>query len=473
MSALIRKETLELFRDGRLWVVAVTLAALFAVALAFGFRQSAAVEAERRRAQATADEHFRTQEQKNPHVAAHYGSYVFKPRSALPFVDPGVDPFVGVSVKLEAHRRGALEGARAKDSTSLARFGRFTVALVLQLLVPLLIIGLGFSAWTAERERGTLRLLATSGTSRGVLLAGKLFGTALALALLALPVLALGAAAVLVFGDGVGAILPGRVALLVLAYLGYFGVFLALTLGVSAVARSSRAALVTLLGIWVGTALVAPRVAADAAALWHPVPSTEALSAAVKHSLERGLPGGPPREERVGAITESLLEAKGYKGAETLMDAALLGGLELEAEARFENEVIDHHFGKVARAIDRQERAVQWAAVVAPPVAIRSLSMALSGTDYAHHAHFAEAAERYRRELVDALNQELATKGGADVWSYTAGSDTWARMPRFAYSDPGVKFALAFQGPSLVLLAGWLVASLAFAVAAARRTRVV
>jgi ABC-2 type transport system permease protein len=155
LGALIQKELREIVRDGRLRVVSAAVLGLFLVTLGLGLREAAAVRAERHAAQDVADDHFRTQDDKNPHVAAHYGSYVFKPAGALSFVNPGVDAFVGVSLKLEAHKRNALEGARARDGTALARFSRLSVASVLELLVPLLVVAMGFAAWTAERERGT------------------------------------------------------------------------------------------------------------------------------------------------------------------------------------------------------------------------------------------------------------------------------------------------------------------------------
>ena len=87
LRALLRKELYEIVRDGRFRLVALTTLALLMVSLAFGLRQSTAVKAERAAAQAEADHHFVEQEDKNPHVAAHYGTYVFKPSGALSFVD--------------------------------------------------------------------------------------------------------------------------------------------------------------------------------------------------------------------------------------------------------------------------------------------------------------------------------------------------------------------------------------------------
>ena len=471
LRATLIKELREVVRDGRFWIVAGMVALLCVVALAFGFRQHAKVAGERAAAEQAAGEHWRSQGEKNPHVAAHYGTHVFKPPSALAFVDPGVDPFVGQSIKLVAHERNAVRGAAAQDATSLARFGGLTIASVLQLLVPLLIIGLGFSAWTAERERGTLRLLAASGVSPRRLLAGKAAGLLVALGVLALPAVTLGAA---VSASSSTSFVPlGRAFALAGVYLLYFAVFVALTLGVSAAARSSRAALVALLGVWVVSSLVVPRAAADVAALAAPAVTPTTASEQVRRSVETGIPGGPEREARVTELTDTLLEREGFLGAETLMDPALLSSIELQAESQWEREVIDHHFEAWADAIEKQDRIVQWASALSPAVAVRSLSMALSGTDYAHHRHFADRAELYRRALVDMLNRELGDKGGDDVWSYRAGRETWERAPKFNYETPALGWALRAQATSLAWLLAWCVVAAAFAFRAAVRIRVI
>lgn len=471
LRSLVQKELREIARDGRFWMVALVIASLLLVTLAIGHRQSAAVRAERAAAQQTADDHFRDQGEKNPHVAAHYGTYVFKPNGALSFVDPGVDPFVGVSIKLQAHARSTAEGARAADATFLSRLGNLSVAAVLQLLVPLLIIGLGFSAWTAERERGTLRLLATSGVRSGLLFAGKALGLGAGLGVLLLPAIAAGAlVTAFVAEEGTS---PGRAVTLAVVYAAYFGLFLALTLAISARAGSSRASLVALLGVWVVTTLVMPRAATDLASLISPLPPQEVMKQAIRHSMEQGLPGGAPREERIGAITDALLEEQGFKGAETLMDASLLGGIELQAEARFENEVIDYHHARLVEAVERQEAIAAAFGAIAPPVTIAALSSAIAGTDHAHHRDFEGAAERHRRSLVDMLNRDFAEKGGADGWSYTAGRDTWERAPAFRYQQPSLGWVLGRQRTNLVILVAWLVGTFAVAARAARRIRVV
>ncbi len=477
-QALIKKELREVIRDGRFWMIALIIAGLSLVALSFGLSRSHAVASERAAAQHEANEQWRGQGNKNPHVAAHYGTHVFKPVGALPFIDPGVEPFVGVSVKLEAHRRNDSAAGRAEDATGLSRFGGLSVALVLQLLIPLLTIGLGFSAWTAERERGTLRQLASLGLPPRLLAAGKALGIAAALGVLLVPALAVGGAIIAVWPDAANGhehavtSSAARSLAMLVAYGAYFLVFVSLVLAVSAWARSSRAALVVLLGFWVAAALVTPRAASDAAAWLAPMPSQAKTATDIRRSIAEGLPG-VPREKRIDEITEKLLAEHGFQGAELFMPPALLASTELQAEAAFENEVIDHHYDRLSEAIERQERLSQTAAVVSPVVAIRSLSMALAGTDFTHHRLFADSAEQHRRALVAMLNEELGKKGGDDAWSYEAGSELWERAPKFEPTKPGLAWVLDNQRISVAALLIWLIASVLAAWWGARRLRVV
>jgi ABC-2 type transport system permease protein len=265
LRSIVQKELREVLRDGRMWVGAIAVAALLLVAMAFGLQQQATLSRESQVAQASADEHFVTQDEKNPHEAAHYGTTVFKPAGLLRFIDPGVEPFMGSSIRLVAHARTASEGAPAGDASASAPLGRLSAAAVLQLLVPLLVLVLGFATWTNERERGTLRLLLSIGTRPRTLFVGKLLGLTASVGLLLLPAVAVGGASMVALA---GASAPvDRLMSLTLAYSVFLASYLLLAIGVSAVARSSRAALVAVLSLWVVTSLVVPRVASSVATL--------------------------------------------------------------------------------------------------------------------------------------------------------------------------------------------------------------
>lgn len=478
IRALVTKELREVLRDGRYRLLALCMFGLVLVTLGFSHREAEHIRAERAEAQRVADDHFVEQGEKNPHVAAHYGTYVFKPTGPLTLVNPGVDAFAGVALKLEAHKRNSMQGARARDGTALARFSRLSVSSVIELLLPLLIITLGFGSWSAEREQGTLRQVASLGVEPARMLLGK----CLALGVVTLSVLvpsALCVAGFLLWGGSTGAgdaaatSGASRLAALLASYLVYCAVWVLLTLWVSARASSSRSALVALLGVWVVTSLIVPRLATDLAMRWVDVPSHAEMSEQVRRSLVAGLPGGQEREARVSVLSEQLLEQQGFAGAEALMDDSLLNGIELQAEALFENEVLDHHFSLYETQLGKQERAAQLLGAVSPMLTVRSLAMSLAGTDAAHHRRFSDAAEAHRRSLVSALNHEFAQRGGAAGFSYKAGREVWEKAPRLAYATPPVGFALRTQVVSIAALCAWLLLCAWMSVRAARRVSVV
>ena len=90
----------------------------------------------------------------NPHAAAHYGAFVFKPVQPLSAIDPGLDPFVGVFVFLEAHKQQLARYRPIEDATPTRRLGQLTPETSAGLiLLPLLVVLLTFSSCSRARSR--------------------------------------------------------------------------------------------------------------------------------------------------------------------------------------------------------------------------------------------------------------------------------------------------------------------------------
>src|SRR5688572_9387659 len=134
---IAHKEMKETFRDGRFQISAVIVFVLLAASLGAGWKHYTNLRVQHEEARVAERGNWLTQDQKNPHSAAHYGIYAFKPKSQLSMIDTGVDPYVGVSVWLEAHKQNEFKFRPAQDATSIQRFGELTAAVVLQLLIPL------------------------------------------------------------------------------------------------------------------------------------------------------------------------------------------------------------------------------------------------------------------------------------------------------------------------------------------------
>ncbi|MCG8468936.1 MAG: DUF3526 domain-containing protein [Gemmatimonadetes bacterium] len=454
-------------RDGRFRWAALLVGALLLVALGAGWMHVQEARAQHETARATAREHWDSQGEKNPHSAAHYGIYAFKPRLPLSFVDQGVDPYTGTSVWLEAHRQNDFVLRAAQDASAVQRFASITAAGVLQQLIPLLIILLSFGALAFEREQGTLRQILALGVPRKHLAWGKALGTAGALALLLVPAAALGAAAVVGAGGGASGATLGRAAILTLAYFGYFSVWVALSLAVSAKASSARTALVVLLAVWSVNGLVAPRVAVDLSKSLYPTPSAFEFA----HTVEREMANGvddirPPDRE---AITARLLEEHGVERVDDL--PVNPSGITLQESEEFGNRIYDRNYEALWDAFERQSRVHDALAVLAPGLAVRALSMGLAGTDVEQHRHFASAAEDYRRDLMRAMNMDLALNSRAGE-TYLADDELWESQPPFDYEAPSLAWVLGNRRLSALVLLFWVVGAAAAAAFGVRRMEV-
>ncbi len=456
ISSIVRKELLETVRDGRFRWGAALVGALLLLSLAAGFAQRAEVARAHAAAEAMSWAQWLDQGDKNPHSAAHYGIYVFRPVSSLSFVDSGVDPFMGATTWLEAHYQNPFEHRAVQDTPAMARFADLTAATTLQLLVPLLILLLAFRSFSGEREQGTLRQLLSMGVDPRRLAAGKVVGVGLALSLLLIPAALLGAAALLLAGPGGGAVADegARYLLLVATYLVYFGLFTAVAVGVSALAPSSRTALALLLAFWIGNGLLAPRVASDVARSQVPLPTNLEFQAGVQADLAEGFDGHPPREVRQQQLRDSVMTAHGVTD---LADLPFnFAGLSFQSGEEFGNLVFDRRFGDLADRVERQLEIHRRLGFLAPHLAVRSLSMALTGTDPSHHQRYASHAEEHRRLIQRILNDDIRENSRFGV-TYIADGSLWARIPEFEYEGPGVGWALAGQGTAAAGLLFWLV----------------
>lgn len=462
IATIARKEFIELIRDGRFrWAGAIVLALLVTALVAGAYYQRDLVQ-QQRAAQAAEQARWYEQGSKNPHSAAHYGLYAFKPRLAPAFLDPGVEPYTGIAVWLEAHKQNEMIFRPSEDATVAQRFGDLTVALVLQVVMPLVIIMLGFNAFAGERERGTLRQLLSLGLRPRDLVIGKMLGSAAALALITGPAVLLGGAALALIGPAGGEL---RFMLFALAYLLYLGIFLFLTLAVSARSSSSRLALVALLAFWAVNCLLAPRLVSDCAAELHPLPEGVAFKARLQAALHD--PAGPSimMKDR----TAELLLKYGVTREQDL--PVNLAGLSLQVGEDYGYEVFGKFYDELYAPMEAQVRLLQSAAVLFPQLGIQAISMGLAGTDLAQHRDFTRAAEEHRRAELKIINDDILEHPVRDGDMHLGDRELWAKVPAFQYRAPAIGWVLSNHALPFVLLVLWFGLAARFAWTGATRLR--
>ncbi len=459
------KEFKELTRDGRFHMSSLLLLILFSVAVLTGWQRHVEISAERDVAEKIIHEQWLSQGEKNPHAAAHYGIYAFQPLGPLAYFDSAVINFTGASIWLEAHKQNIAKDRPASDMTSVQRFGDMTGAFVLQLLLPLMIIFLSFAAFAGEREQGTLRQKLSVGVSPRVLLLGKALGISLPLSTI------IGLAAVLGIGVlvSVGSMetVP-RFIILSATYLIYGLIFLALGLAVSAVARTAQTALVVLVGLWVVSSFVVPRLGVAMVQYIYPVPSSIEFAEAMARDMENGV-DGVSQTERIRELRQRTLARYGVNNIAEL--PVNFEGLSFILLEQLGDAVFDKHYGSLQQAFENQERVLQFLAVISPLLAVQNISSALAGTSLTDAHHFANSAEAFRRKFVRQMNEDLAFNSQSGETSYRAGPELWATVSSYEYQPRSLEEVLSSVSFSTVVMFVWLAITSATAFAAASRLK--
>jgi ABC-2 type transport system permease protein len=445
------KDATEIWRDGRFRLAAGLLFLLLIAAVAGGVHNQSEIARQHADAQRAERDVWLDKGDMNPHAAAHYGAFVFKPVQPLSAIDPGLDPFVGVFVFLEAHKQQLARHRPIEDATPTRRLGQLTPASAALMLLPLLVVALTFSSFAGERDQGTLRPLLAMGISRWSLLAGKALGAMLPLAAVIVPAAIAGAA--MVFWNAPAdpdAPIGARAIGLGAVYLMHTLIWIGLGLAISARSRTQGAALVALLAIWFANAFIMPSLAMAAAKFIDPSPSAIEFAASIQDEKD----SWPTWDERVEQVMQRFLDGE-FESTMAPANVEVVALLESEAD---ETALYDRRFAELFDRYRRQAATFERAGVMAPTLAARSLSMALAGTDAAHDREFAAAAARYRAAMLATLNGELASSGRFNTFDYTRGRDLWEQVPPFDYDVPATGWALRQVSWSTGALAVWLLA---------------
>ena len=169
-----------------------------------------------------------------------------------------------------------------------------------------------------------------------------------------------------------------------------------------------------------------------------------------------------PSERQNRELGPAKLESEGLQRilAEVPVGVA---GLRLRSGDAYSEQVHDKYFDALHENWRQQARLALLASLGGPLPATRALSQSLAGTDIEHHIHFSQAAEMYRREFINRTSDEVIRTGRGTGGRPKAGPELWHAIEPFEYHAPTVGTALSDQQWSLLVLAAWLAAGIAFA----------
>lgn len=427
--SIAKKELKETLREGRFKIVSLLLVLLFATTFILNYQYQLSVKKEHQTATEAERKTWEAQPEKNPHGAAHFGVFVFKPVYPLSIIDPGVNYYNGSTVYLEAHKRNSELFSPVQDATSLARFGDMRPAFVLLYLFPLFIILLGFNSFTKEREAKTLSLLLSQGVSTASIVLGKWLALSLLVLAFYLPVVLVSALLL----HGLEGFLWSSFLLFNGLYLLYYFVFINLTLLVSAWAKKSGIAFISLLLFWMVTTVLLPKLFANIADESHPISTNEEMTKNIAE-LNKGRGN---IHDLAGDVYKKAVDSmlKAYK-VDSVKDLPVnMAGVRLDLGEQQDTRNAASQFQLVKEQLAGQQSVYNLGSFLSPFLSARIGSMEVAGTDPASHWQFTDTAEGYRRIFVNRLNRFIAYESGQQeaFTVFKAPQKLWQDVPKFQY----------------------------------------
>ena len=467
IGVVAKKEFKEILRDGRFKYTAILMVLLLFTAFLTGWQRYSNFSDMRTAAQSSTNTQWLKQGDKNPHSAAHYGNYAFKPAGALSFFDNGIENYTGTAVFMEAHKQNFAFARPSADASAITRFGDLTGASILLILLPLFIIFLGFTAFAGEREQGTLRQLLSMGVKPSYLLWGKALGIGGAVILIVVPCAVVGAILLSQVNlNAEGGDLWARIGWLSLTYFAYGCVFLFITLAVSAFAKNAHTALVILVGFWVFSAFLMPKITSEISKRVYPTPSFGAFQAAMRTHQAKGFDGVSPyvrlREKKMELYKK--YDVNAVKDLPIYWPATRMQVLE-----ELDHKVFDEHYNGLRESYKKQRKFQDTFGLLAPTLSAKSVSRSLAGTDLATHVKFMEDAEVYRRNMVVKMNGYLSKAAASLNSSYSssnymiANEEVFSIVPPFVYERPNIDVVLKEHKRNLLILLLWFLCAVILA----------
>lgn len=444
------------FRTRTVYLSAIVLGVTLFSALFISWQNAKTLNEDRRKYQEIVQTNWLEQPDRHPHRSAHYGYLAFRPKSPLSFFDSGVDSFSGTAVFLEAHKQNTANFSEARHSNGLLRFGELNLALILQILGPLLIFFLGFSAIAGERESGILPLILSQGISWREVLLGKTAGILSVIFALLAPLLFISIGLWLVLNDfAISADSWFRLTLLVAGYAAYFAVCAALAVIVSSLTKTSRNSMIALVVIWISFWVVLPRATQSIGAMVYPAASKSEFERLLESDLAKEGDSHNPNDPKFAKLKEEVLTK--YNVADVKDLPFNYAGFVMNQAEEISSAIFRKHYGELLATYRAQNRISEVVSLLNPYLAIRQYSMATAGSDFSAFEDFGWQAEEFRFSMIQKLNDLHANKIKAENdRGQKVSRDTWQEFPRFEYREPTAFGSLGNQILSIVSMAFWL-----------------
>ncbi|MEQ9310037.1 MAG: ABC transporter permease subunit [Balneolaceae bacterium] len=330
-------------------------------------------------------------------------SIMLPPQPLMALVN-GISNDVGRNIAMSGRGELRADNTRFNDEPIFAIFRFMDLEFIFGIVLSLFAIIFAYDAINGEKVSGTLKLCFSNSISRASFIAGKLAGSFVGLSIaLFIPIL-IGAAMLPLLGIQLSSDEWIRLALIVFSGLAYFGLFLALTIGVSAMtSRPSNAFLIGLV-VWIFAVLIVPRASVLISGRLVEVPNVDDITAQKNRYRTQLFQEDRPRMENFKPV-------EGTEPQEVMTQfSAMMRQLSSERQEKIDafTERINEEY---LNRRNRQEEVALSISRVSPTSVFTLASTELAGTSLGLQNRFMNSAKDYQNIYSNFMTEKTGSEG--------------------------------------------------------------
>ncbi len=365
---------------------------------------------------------------------------IFLPPQPLATLVSGISNDIGRTTEMRSRGELRSENSRFNEDPIFAVFRFLDLEFIFSIVLSLFAILFAYDAINGEKERGTLRLSFANSVPRDKYILGKLAGAFLSLGVpLLIPIL-MGCLMLSLLGVPMSGSAWARLAMVILSGYLYLGVFLTMSVFVSALTEKSSNSFLLLLVIWIFAVLIIPRTAVLVAGRAVDVPSIDKVNYDKNRFMAQLWQ--EDRKKMQGYFEENPPSPDGdmqkwQEGFRTFMDE--LGEEREEKRSEFGGRLNEERSNR-----ETVQQSVALGIARLSPTSVFSLASAnLAGTSLDLKHRYAEASSSYQQAYAQFIREKTGGAGGGFRISIRGGDDEEEpppidpyELPVFEYEEP-------------------------------------
>lgn len=365
----------------------------------------------------------------------------------------GISNDIGRNIEMSGRGELRAENTRFNDEPIFAIFRYMDLEFIFGIVLSLFAIIFAYDAINGEKVSGTLKLCFANSVSRASFIGGKLAGsfTGLSIALL-IPIL-IGCSLLPLLGVHLSTDEWLRLALILLAGLAYFGLFLALAMGVSAMTSKPSNSFLIGLVIWIFAVLIVPRASVLISGRLVEVPNVDEITAQKNRYRIQLFDEDRPKMSNFSAPA-------GTEPNEVFSQfSAFMSELSSARQQKIDafTERLNEDFENKRR---RQEKLALALSRISPTSVFTLAVTELAGTSLRLQNRFMESANQYQNVYGNFMQEKTGQNSGGGIRMVIVTSDDQEEpepldpdeMPQFEFSEATLGGTTTNSSTDLALL---------------------